>query len=299
MSLPDELAGPLSREWARLAPLVTRAHWVAATGSTMDLAQAMSSDGREGLLVIADEQTAGRGRRGREWSSPPGAGLYFSLLLRPPVSATLKGGPPQDGVGGGPPQDGVGGPRFSVATEGAVPGPSVIGLLTLAAGVGVVDGVAAATGLPAQLKWPNDLLVGRRKLAGILAEGVAVGTPEQAVVLGVGLNVSSSAYPPDVATRATSIESELGRPIDRGEVLVQTLVGIAHWYRALLEARYDDVLRAWRAAAPSANGAAVQWTTAAGPQSGVTAGVDESGALLVRTPHGMERLIAGEVTWTL
>lgn len=261
MSLPDELAGPLSREWAQLAPLVTRVHWVATTESTMDLVQTMTGQAREGLLVVADEQTAGRGRRGRVWASPPGAGLYFSVLLTPPMKA--------------------------------------IALLTLTVGVGVVNGIAAATGLPAQLKWPNDVLVGRRKLAGILAEGIAVGTPEQAVVLGVGLNISAGAYPPEIAVRATSLETELGRAVDRGEVLAQTLVAIAHWYRALLEARYDEVLEAWRSAAPSAVGTTVEWTTPQGPQIGVTAGVDDAGALLVRTSQGIERLIAGEVTWTL
>jgi BirA family biotin operon repressor/biotin-[acetyl-CoA-carboxylase] ligase len=259
-SLPEELSEPLSRAWSSLSPLVRDVHWVAQTGSTMDLAQAMAGAARDGLLVVADEQTAGRGRRGRTWASPPGAGLYFSLLLRPPV-------------------------------------PSVLGLLTLAAGVGVGDGVVAATGLRTHLKWPNDVLVERRKLAGILAEGLAVGTPDQAVVLGVGVNVSAGAYPPDVASRATSLESELGRTVDRGEVLTQILAAMARWYRALLEARYDEVLEAWRAAAPSATGTKVEWATPDGVRRGVTAGIDGSGALLVRTPAGIERLIAGEVTW--
>ncbi len=260
MNLPDELATPLAREWPRLAPLVRHVHWVESTESTMDLAQAMGAG--DGLLVVADEQTAGRGRRGRTWSSPPGAGLYFSVVLHPSSR-------------------------------------SAIGLLTLAAGVGVAEGIRASTGLRTELKWPNDVLVSRRKLAGILAEGVAVGTSEQAVILGVGVNVSAAAYPPDVAARATSLETELGRPIDRGEVLAQTLAAVADRYRALLEARYDEVLRAWRNAAPSATGTTVEWTTPHGRFMGTTAGIDESGALLVRTSSGIERLIAGEVTWTL
>lgn len=278
MSIPDELAGPLSREWARLAPLVTDVHWLAQTSSTMDLVQAMASTARDGLLVVADEQTAGRGRRGREWASPAGAGLYFSILLRPPVSA--------QGAASGP------------AVEQGTGGRSALGLLTLAAGVSVKDGVAASTGLQAHVKWPNDVLVERRKLAGILAEGLAVGTASQAIVLGVGINVSSRAYSPDVADRATSLESELGRPIDRGEVLAHILVAAARWYRALLEARYDEVLAAWRLAAPSATGTAVTWTTPDGVRAGVTAGIDDTGALLVRTTRGIERLIAGEMTWT-
>lgn len=260
MSLPDDLVIPLSREWSRLAPFVTEVQWMASVQSTMDLVQGMAATAREGLLVIADEQTAGRGRRGRVWSSPPGAGLYFSVLLRPPTAA--------------------------------------IGLLTLTAGVGVTDGIAASTGLQTHLKWPNDVLVERRKLAGILAEGVAVGAPGQAVVLGIGLNVSAAAYAPDVGERATSLETELGRVVDRGEVLTHVLVATAHWYRALVEARYDEVLQAWRSVAPSAVGATVEWSTPQGAKTGVTAGIDETGALLVRTTRGIDRLIAGEVTWT-
>ena len=76
-----------------------------------------------------------------------------------------------------------------------------------------------ATGLAADLKWPNDLIVGRRKLAGILAEGIAIGSPDQAVIIGVGVNVQPAAYPPDVAARATSLEGELGRAVDRGLLL--------------------------------------------------------------------------------
>jgi BirA family biotin operon repressor/biotin-[acetyl-CoA-carboxylase] ligase len=102
-----------------------------------------------------------------------------------------------------------------------------------------------------------------------------------------------------VAHRATSLEIELGRAVDRGEVLAHTLVAVARWYRALLESRYDDVLQAWRRAAPSASGTTVEWTTPQGVQTGVTAGIDDTGALLVRTAIGVERLIAGEVTWTL
>lgn len=290
MSIPDELAIPLSREWPLLAPLVTEVHWVAQAASTMDLAQAMAGTAREGLLVVAEEQTAGRGRRGRAWASPAGAGLYFSILLRPPVPASASA---REEIAA---SHGETSPKWPDGREG---GPSVLGLLTLAAGVGVSDGIAASTGLRTQLKWPNDVLVERRKLAGILAEGIAVGSASQAVVLGVGINLSSSAYPPDVVHRATSLESELGRAVDRGEVLTHTLVAAARWYRALLEARYDDVLQAWRGAAPSAIGTTVEWTTSQGVRTGVTAGIDDTGALLVRTTIGIERLIAGEVTWIL
>jgi BirA family biotin operon repressor/biotin-[acetyl-CoA-carboxylase] ligase len=224
--------------------------------STMDAAAALAQGGAaHGVVVVADEQTAGRGRRGRQWASPPGAGIYFSFVARPSSAASL---------------------------------------ITLCAGVGVRDGIAAATGLAAELKWPNDLIAGGKKLAGILAEGLGVGTADQAVIIGVGINVQPAAYPPDVAARATSLEGELGRSIDGDQLLEHVLLHL--WDRlALLERSPGDILQAWRAASPNAIGTRVEWDG----RHGVTAGIDDAGALLIRTPAGVERIIAGEVTWHL
>ena len=237
--------------------------WFASVPSTMDVAAKLAGGGAaHGVAVAAEEQTAGRGRRGATWSSPPGAGLYFSYIVRPQ--------PPGAGAGG------------------ALP------LLTLAAGVGVRDGIAAASGLTADLKWPNDLIVGRRKLAGILAEGLGIGTAEQAVIIGVGVNLRPASYPADVAVRATSIEGELGRPVDRARLLDAILDGLSNRLAAL-EQNPGDILQAWRAASPSAAGARVEWDGGAG----VTAGIDDAGALLVKTADGGERIIAGELHWNL
>lgn len=170
---------------------------------------------------------------------------------------------------------------------------STLPLLTLAAGVAVRAGVAAASGLVADLKWPNDLMVGRRKLAGILAEGFTIGAPAQAVVVGVGVNIQPAAYPPDIAARATSIEGEIGRATDRGRVFGE-IVGRL-WTELTLERGPDAILHAWRAASPSAAGTKVEWDS----KHGTTAGIDDSGALLVRTPGGIERVIAGELHWHL
>ena len=231
----------------------------------MDAAAALAHAGAaNGVVVAAEQQTAGRGRRGTTWESPPGAGLYFSVIARP----------------------GSGGPK-----EGAA---STLSLVTLAAGVGVRDGVAAATGLTPDLKWPNDLLVNGRKLAGILAEGLAVGTPAQAVIIGVGLNVQPAAYPPEVSRRATSLEGELGRPVDRDVLLSEVLAGLRDRL-ARLEQSPGDILQAWRAASPSAVGTRVEWDN----QGGVTAGIADDGALLIKTSAGIERVIAGELHWHL
>jgi len=237
--------------------------YLPSTTSTMDVASKLAHEGApHGVVIAAEEQTAGRGRRGTTWVSPPGAGLYFSFIARP--------GSPKEGAA------------------------STLSLLTLAAGVAVRDGIKTATGLAADLKWPNDVIVDRRKLAGILAEGVAIGSPDQAVVIGVGVNVQPAAYPPEIAARATSLEGELGKTVDREMVLTEMLVALEDRL-ATLERRPGDILQAWRAASPNATGTRVEWDG----KHGTTAGIDDSGALLVKTSAGVERIIAGELRWML
>jgi BirA family biotin operon repressor/biotin-[acetyl-CoA-carboxylase] ligase len=263
--LPPEVAAAVNGAIARGLPLRLDVRWYASVTSTMDVASdAVQSGAAEGLVVLADEQTAGRGRRGRTWSSPPGGGLYLSIVLRPPDDAR---------------------------------GSIVVATITLAAGVAVREAILHATGLAADLKWPNDLLVGRRKVAGILAEGAAIGSALQTVVLGIGINVQSAAHPDEIVSRATSLESELGRPVERMRLLEELLVAVAARYDDLRRGEVDGILRAWRAAAPFAHGAAVEWDAPDGVRRGVTAGVDDAGALLVRTRAGVDRLVAGEVRW--
>jgi BirA family biotin operon repressor/biotin-[acetyl-CoA-carboxylase] ligase len=219
-------------------------------------------------VVIAEAQTAGRGRRGHTWFSPPGSGLYVSLVLAP-VRA-----------------------RHSSSRA--------VSLLTLMAGVAIAEAVERITGLRADIKWPNDLLVGRRKLAGILAEAVAradAATGVGEVVLGYGINVSPAAYPPDLNDRVTSLESELGRSVDRAMLTAETIAAIAERYDDLLACRFDAILDAWRARSPGSQGARVSWETPQGVQSGVTDGIDDHGALLVRSGATVERIVAGEVRW--
>ena len=256
--VPDDLAAALGALRDRRPDLRLDVRWHAAVPSTMDVASALASAGAEaGVVMGTDQQTAGRGRRGRVWESPPGAGLYFSFIARPPASANA-----------------------------ALP------LLTLAAGVAVRHGIHAALGLAPDLKWPNDVMVGRRKLAGILAEGLSVGTASQAVVIGVGVNLQPASYPPEVAARATSLEGELGRAVERGPVLAEVLAALSD-HLATLERTPGDILQQWRAVSPSATGARVEWEG----RSGTTAGIDDSGALLIRSSSGIERVIAGELTW--
>jgi BirA family biotin operon repressor/biotin-[acetyl-CoA-carboxylase] ligase len=256
--IPQELEVALAALRERRPDAQLEVRWHSSLASTMDAAAALANDGAaHGVVVVADEQTQGRGRRGTTWASPPAAGLYFSFVARPEASQALS-------------------------------------LITLAAGVAVRDGVGAATGLTADLKWPNDLLVGKRKLAGILAEGLAVGTRDQAIIIGVGVNAQAGAYPPDVHARATSIEGELGRPVDRGVLLSAILVAL--WDRlAQLAQRPGDILQSWRDGSPNATGTRVEWEM----RKGVTAGIDDDGALLVKTASGIERVIGGELQWML
>ena len=286
--LPAELEEAISRAGSRLGLLGSRWRYSSCLGSTNDVARALAAEPEaEGAVVIADEQTAGRGRLGRSWHSPPGSGLYVSVVLNP------------------------GRARREAARA--------TGLVTLAAGAALAEAIEASTGLRVDVKWPNDLYVQRRKLAGILAEAVPVpggvsgaasrpaasgwasteNLRETRVVLGYGINVTATAFPPDLGDRATSIESELGRHVDRIHLLVETIAALARRYDDLIEGRFGAILEAWRARAPASRGASVSWTSVEGALSGTTAGVDDHGALLVRVGHRVERIVGGEVTWNI
>src|SRR5262249_27597097 len=117
------------------------------------------------------------------------------------------------------------------------------------------------------------------------------------VVVGYGLNVLSTAFPRELGDRATSLETELGRRIDRHHLLAETLAALSRRYEDLLAGRFDAILDAWRRRAPGATGARVAWTTNASARSGVTAGIDDVGALLVHVDDRVERIVSGEVTW--
>jgi BirA family biotin operon repressor/biotin-[acetyl-CoA-carboxylase] ligase len=257
---PEDLATALALAGTRVGVFSRQVFWYAEVGSTNDVAARLADRGEpEGTLVIADAQSAGRGRHGRAWASPPGAGLYMSLIVRPAAHA--------------------------------------VSLLTIAAGVALADGIQAATGLQPQLKWPNDVYIGGRKLAGILAEAGTskVGGPH--VVLGCGINLMPAAYPPDVAARATSIESELGRPIERGLLLTECLAALHMCYVQLQSRAGNVVIARWRDRAVSTLGRRVEWDVAGVTRNGVAEDIDETGALLVRDGAARARVISGEVRW--
>lgn len=265
--LPEALTAGIAmlRLSGRLRRIGSQIQYYESVTSTNDLASPMV--GNDGAVVVADAQTAGRGRRGRRWFSPRGRGLYVSVVTAP--------------------QNARADPDRATA------------LLTLAAGVALAEAIEAVTGLAADIKWPNDLLVSGRKVAGILAEAstVAGSVMTTGVVLGYGINVIRLPERPPEATGATSLEDELRRPIDRMELLLASLEHLDRRYDDLLGARFDAILESWRARAPFHRGTRVCWSASSGVRRGVTQGVDDWGALLVAVDSGVERIVSGEVRW--
>jgi BirA family biotin operon repressor/biotin-[acetyl-CoA-carboxylase] ligase len=261
-TLPPELADAVRAELDRLGPFGRAIRYVDEVGSTNDVAAGLAAAGAaEGTTVVAAAQTAGRGRRGRAWWSPPGAGIYLSVILRPPL-----------------------------------PVPT---LVTLASGVAVADAIRRATGLAAELKWPNDIGTGRpwRKVGGLLAEASSTAHGLEWVVLGIGVNVRAAAVPPALAARATALELELGRPVDQARLLVEMLVELGAVLGELRSGGARRVLDRWRALAPGCEGRLVEWDADGGRLRGLTAGVDDEGGLWVQVGPTRHRIVAGEVRW--
>lgn len=272
-AIPDVLAEGLAhaRIHGDAMALGARVLYFPIASSTNDLAATLALRGTpNGTLVMAGQQTAGRGRGGHHWFSPPGSGLYVSIVLDA-----------QQGDAG-----------------------DWVHALTLATGVAMAEGLHAASGLPVVIKWPNDLVLapagtvrGARKLAGILAEAQSDAGVVTHVIVGIGVNIGPSAWPPGLAARATSLEEELGRGVDPSLVLGACLGRIGTWVQRL-RAGHAPVVRArWQQLAVGATGASVEIAHADGLRRGVTCGIDAQGALLVRHAAGTERVLAGEVAW--
>jgi BirA family biotin operon repressor/biotin-[acetyl-CoA-carboxylase] ligase len=242
--------------------------WLEECTSTSDEAarRAREQDAEnasEGLLVVAESQTGGRGRLGRSWHSPAGSNLYFSLVLRPRLPTLLV--PP----------------------------------LTLLVGAVLAD-VLAERGAAPRLKWPNDLLLpaadGRpRKVAGILTEMASERDRIRHVVVGVGINVNVEAFPPELADRATSLRLSTGRAWDRRTLLAAFLDALEPAYDRFVAAGPAEALARWRARANV--GAACRVARQGASLEGIVEGIDDEGALLVRDARGaLHRVVSGEVS---
>jgi BirA family transcriptional regulator, biotin operon repressor / biotin---[acetyl-CoA-carboxylase] ligase len=235
-------------------------HFSAATGSTNSDALAAARDGApHGSVYFADEQTAGRGRGDHRWESNAGQGLYVSVLFRLDLPAAR------------------------------------LPLLPLAAGLAAVDAIRIASGLAADLRWPNDLLIGDRKTGGILVESKTDGDRLAFAVVGIGINVHQDDFAPGLATPATSLDLEAKRLISRQVLLVALLESLERESIGLIE---PDACKTIPARAERAS----TWMRGRhvevhGPQecSGITAGLDERGFLLVRSGGGLMAVRTGGI----
>ena len=219
--------------------------------STMHEAAALSAAGcASGTAVVAEEQTAGQGRHGHSWHSEPGAGLYVSVILRLPL--------PTD----------------------------TLPVVTLALGLATAEAVSRATGLDPDLRWPNDIMLGDRKTAGILVQLI-----DSAAIAGIGINVNHPAFPPEIATEATSLRLASGHPHSREDLLVSLLQAIDSFSRMLVEGGRQPILDLFARRSSYASGKRVQIDQPGGPVTGTTAGLDPSGFLKLRADDGSESLI--------
>jgi len=233
-------------------------HHYSRIGSTNDVLKS-TWDGQEFLCAVADEQTAGRGRRARQWHSAPGDGLYLSVLLRPPA------------------------------------GKENVTLLSLLAAVAVAE-TLIGMGLPGiDIKWPNDVLCRERKISGVLVEGA--GTGAQRFIIGIGINVNHREFPDELAAIATSFAIESGTAVPVDEVRDRLLDLLHRWYLRWLAGESSAILDRWRELSSYAAGKRIAVTLENETLNGETVGLMESGALIVRTDAGeLRTVIAGEVS---
>ena len=248
----ERLRGRIEGRWGASLTVVP------STASTMDdAAEAARAGAVDGHVVLADRQTRGRGAHGRDWVSPGGTDLYFSIVARPNVE------------------------------------PSAMALITLATGLGVRDAVAEL--LPDRevvVKWPNDIWIEGKKCAGILVESRMLGTRIEAVVIGVGLNVNRSEWPPELRGLATSVKAERNgeAPLDRGDVFGRVLAKIERWVQRFSRDGASVLVDALRPHLALV-GTEVRWENG----RGVFEGIDEQGAALVRTNEGVVTLHAARI----
>lgn len=216
---------------------------------------------QEGTLVVADMQTAGRGRKGKGWCSPAGTNVYFTLILKPDYDAEL------------------------------------VSMVTLAMGLAVAEGIRTTCGVDARIKWPNDIVAGGRKLCGILAEMSAEREFVHYVVIGAGINVGEQEFPPEIAQNATSLWQECGRQVSRSQLIANVMKAFEERYEVLrrdgslagLMDDYNGLL--------VNSGRQVRVLDPQGEFCGIARGIDEKGQLLVERQDGaVTAVYAGEVS---
>jgi BirA family biotin operon repressor/biotin-[acetyl-CoA-carboxylase] ligase len=256
----DKISAAIIQQGLRTRVLGRRVVYYERIGSTNDAARQLADAGEpDGTLVIADEQSAGRGRLGRAWIAPARSSLLMSLVLRLDLT------------------------------------PAQVSRVTMAVALGACDAIRAETGLPAQIKWPNDLLVRGKKCAGILAESGIVGEKLEYVIVGIGVNVNFAvASVADIPPDATSIANELGRSFPRAQLAQAILRAIESHYSRLRAGKNSRDEYKHRLATLDQF---VQAQTAQQIVEGIAVDVDENGALVLQRADGsIVQLLAGDVT---
>ncbi len=253
---------PLWRELKSGQLLDCPVHLFEQTESTNTLAMEMARSGApSGTLVIAETQSRGRGRLGKSWLSPPGGGLYFSLLLRPHL-------------------------KFNEIPR-----------LSLAVGVAVCRAIRRNYRIGPRLKWPNDIFLDNRKCGGILAEAEFTGE-KVLVIIGIGLNVSTplSVFPAKLRQRTTSLQHHVGRPIVRVELLASLLREIDLVVSELEKGKFPEILAEWRQL-DATRGKILTWVAISGEVvEGISLGPDDEGRLHIRDNKGREHeILSGDV----
>ncbi|OPY57603.1 MAG: Bifunctional ligase/repressor BirA [Pelotomaculum sp. PtaU1.Bin035] len=238
-------------------------YYYGGVSSTNDLAKDLVQKGADdGSVVLAEEQTGGRGRLGRAWFSPRYKGIWFSLILYPPV------------------------------------GLSAVSQVTMVTAVALALAVRKETGIPVGIKWPNDLLAGGKKLCGILTELGAEMDKVNYLVVGAGINANQERleFPPEMRETATSLKVELGRSVARAGLLQVMLAEFEHWYQFWLTQGFTAILSKWKEISVSLD-CPVHIHTLNKSWEGWAEDVDEDGALMLRLPDGrLQRLVAGDVS---
>lgn len=237
-------------------------HYLEETGSTNDDCKKLMDQGAlHGVLVVADSQTGGKGRRGRNWISPPGVSIFMSIGLCPDFA------------------------------------PEKASMLTLVMALAVAEAVEEVSGLSADIKWPNDIVVHKRKVCGILTEMHCKSERSYSVIIGVGINVNQSAFDEEIAATATSLLLEKGEPVNREQLIRKTVECFEKYYEQFLQTGDMSLLMAEYERRLVNKDARVQVLDPKGEYSAIATGINSMGELLVKKEDGTQtRVYAGEVS---
>ncbi len=262
MNHSDMLSGERIREELRTKWAGSEVVYLDVTDSTNVQAKRLGEEGApHGTLIVADKQEGGKGRRGRSWVSEPGVGIWMSVLMRPEISTVS------------------------------------VSMLTLVMAMATAKGIYEATGIESQIKWPNDLVLNKKKICGILTEMSTDQMEIKYVIPGTGINVGQESFPDEIKETATSLYLEAGIKYDRAKIIAKTMEALEEYYEifaktedmSLLKDEYNKML------VNLGNEVCILAPT--GDFRGISTGINATGGLMVRLEDGSEtEVISGEVS---